>query len=124
MRVTVLIAICLCMASGAQGNAQGNAQAGAAPARPKECAAPLGAIAAVRKKLDAGRELLSADEADCAFLQFTLQGMSEQCAQMMERATPTAKRAWGEMVQNWQALDRLRLDMRKLEDSLDVVCEP
>src|SRR5262245_16657563 len=100
-RAGALIAICLFAAEAVV--------AAPAPARPKECAAPLGAIAAVRKKLDAGREVLSADEADCAFLQFTLQGMSEQCAQRMERATPKAKRAWNEMVENWQALDRLRL---------------
>jgi hypothetical protein len=97
----------------------------AAPSAPApQCAAPLSAIGAVRKKLDLGREVLSADEADCAFLQFTLQGMSEQCARLMERATPRAKRVWSEMVQDWETLGRLRLDLRKLEDSLNIVCEP
>jgi len=119
MRGTALIAICLCASAAV--NAAG---AGAAPAPPKECAAPLGAIKAVRDKLDAGRRVLSAEEADCAFLQFTTQALSARCATIKARATPKVRQTWGDMLQEWGALDRLRLDLRKLEDSLDVVCEP
>jgi len=116
MRATALIAICLCAAVWAD--------AGAAPARPKECAAPLGAIKVVRDKIDAGRRVLSAEEADCAFLQFTTQALSDRCAQLKGRATPKARETWDEMLNGWNDLDRLRLDMRKLEERLDAECEP
>ena len=109
-----VIAVWLCAAS----------DAGAAPARPKECVAPLGAIKTVRDKLDAGRRVLSAEEADCAFLQFTTQALSDRCAQLKGRAAPKTRQTWDEMLHDWDTLDRLRLDLRKLEDSLDVVCEP
>jgi len=91
---------------------------------PAECVAPVSAIGAVRKKIDAGRDVLSADEADCAFLEFANGGASgDRCREIKTRANPDARRAWGEIQQGWDALGRLRLDLRKLEDRLGVECE-
>jgi hypothetical protein len=102
----------------------GAGDAGSPSVRPAECTAPIGAIGAVRGKLDGGRKLLSDDEADCAFVAFTNGGLSARCAQIKARANPTAKRAWSEMQTGWDELGRLRLDLRKLEDRLGIECEP
>jgi hypothetical protein len=121
MRSRTLIAMCWWCAAAGAGLGIGAAAPSAAPA---ECARPLGAIAEVRAKIDAGRDALTADEAECAFVEFTIGELSGRCVEVRARATPKAMRAWGEVKGAWQELDRLRLDLRKLEDRLGAECEP
>jgi hypothetical protein len=81
------------------------------------------AIEVVRGRIEAGRKILSGEEADCAFAEFDTGSLSRHCAQMKSSADPIKQRAWGETYHAWDALSRSKLSLRQFEDRLGIECE-
>jgi hypothetical protein len=91
-------------------------------AQPSECAQRTNAIGVIRDRIDAMRKVLSADEADCAFREFTTNGLSRFCMQVKSAANAAAQRTWNDIQHAWNALDRTRLELRQAEDRLGIEC--
>jgi hypothetical protein len=93
-------------------------------AQPSECAQLTNTIGAIRDRIDAMRKALSADEADCAFEEFTTNGLSRYCMQVKRAANAAAQRTWNDIQYAWDALNRTRLQLRQAEDRLGIECPP
>ena len=73
-------------------------------AQPSECAQLTNTIGAIRDRIDAMRKALSADEADCAFEEFTTNGLSRYCMQVKRAANAAAQRTWNDIQYAWDML--------------------
>ena len=93
-------------------------------AQPSECAQRTNAIGVIRDRIDATRKAMSADEADCAFEEFTLGGLSRHCVQVKRAASGATQRTWNDIQHAWDALNRMRLQLRQVEDRLGIECPP
>jgi hypothetical protein len=119
MHSKLFIVICLsCAATCATGNERELRSDQVA-----ECVERIKAIDIVQDRIDASRKVLSGDEADCAFQEFTTSTLSRYCVQVKKSATDAAKqRTWNDVQHAWDALDRLRLQLRQTEDRLGFEC--
>ena len=93
-------------------------------AQPPECAQRTSAIGIVRDRIDVMRKALSAEEADCAFEEFTNTGLSRHCVQIKRAANAATQRTWNDIQHAWDALNRMRLQLRQAEDRLGIECLP
>jgi hypothetical protein len=96
-----------------------------APARAQkdDCASVLSAIGAQQHNIDAARDILSPDEASCAFADFIMP-VTGDCARLKDAADADAKKrkAWTSAKVAWSALDQLRLQLRGVEDRRGSTC--
>jgi hypothetical protein len=83
----------------------------------------INAIGVIRERIDASRKVLSGDEADCAFEEFTTDALSRYCVQTKAAADLAKRRTWNEIQHAWDALNRLRLQLRQIEERLGIECE-
>jgi hypothetical protein len=89
----------------------------------KECAARTQAADVIRRRIDASRQILSIEEADCAFAEFNTGGLSRHCARIKSIADPLKQRTWGEIHHAWNALNRSKLSLRQFEDRVGIECD-
>lgn len=120
MRLCFLVLIVVLAAPGGGGIAQDRPPA---PDRATQCRPHLEAIGVIRDRIKAGREALTADEADCAFEEFAIGALSRHCAQVKNAAAAARRRTWNDIQQAWDALNRLRLQLRQAEERLGIECE-
>jgi len=84
----------------------------------------MNAIGVIRERIDAGRKVLSGDEADCAFEEFATGGaLSRFCVQAKSAADFSKRRTWNDIQHAWDALNHLRLQLRQTEERLGIECE-
>ena len=81
------------------------------------------AIEVVRGRIEAGRKILSGEEADRAFAEFNTGALSRHCAQIKSSADPIKQRTWGEIYHAWDALSHSKLSLRQFEDRLGIECD-
>jgi hypothetical protein len=95
----------------------------AAQTVPPECQRTLSAIGSQRAKIDEARRVLTLDEVDCAFLEFQF-GPADRCAPIKATAmrNPEKNRVWAEAIIAWQSFDQMRLQLRGIEDRLNITC--
>jgi hypothetical protein len=90
-----------------------------------QCLPHMNAIGVIRGRIDAGRKVLTGDETDCAIEEFTTTGLSRYCVQVKSTADVAKLRIWNDDVQHaWDALNRVRLQLRQTEECLGIECEP
>jgi hypothetical protein len=80
-------------------------------------------IDAERRAIATAKRILSSEEVECAFNDFSMP-VRGACAQIKAAANRDAKKgeAWIALMIAWNALDRLLLSLRGVEDGLGVVC--
>jgi|EndMetStandDraft_2_1072991.scaffolds.fasta_scaffold99555_3 hypothetical protein len=93
------------------------------PDQTAQCAPHVNAITVVRERISAGRKALTGDEVDCAFEEFTANALSRHCTQVKSAADVAKLRTWNGLPHAWDALNRLRLQLRQTEERLGIQCE-
>jgi hypothetical protein len=90
-----------------------------------ECASSVHAASVIRRRIDISRDVLSIEEAHCAFAEFTSGGLDRSCASVkgIAIADPAKRHAWSDLQQSWDALDRTRLRLRQIENRLGIDCD-
>lgn len=89
-----------------------------------QCVPHINAIGVIRERINAGRKVLTGDETDCAFKEFTTSGLSRYCVRVKMAAADVAKlRTWNDIQHAWDALNRTRLQLRRTEERLGIECE-
>jgi hypothetical protein len=88
-----------------------------------QCIPHVNAINVIRERISASRKVLSGNEADCAFEEFTTSVLSRYCAQVKSAADVAKRRTWNGIQHEWDALNRLRLQLRQTEGRLGIECE-
>jgi hypothetical protein len=88
-----------------------------------QCVPHINAIGVIREHINAGRKVLTGDETDCAFEEFTTSGLSRYCVRVKSAADVAKLRTWNEIQHAWDALNRARLQLRQTEERLGIECE-
>jgi hypothetical protein len=88
-----------------------------------QCVPHINAIGVIRERINAGRKVLTGDETDCAFKEFTTGGLSHYCVQVKSAADAAKLRTWNDIQHAWDALNRTRLQLRRTEERLGIECE-
>jgi hypothetical protein len=89
-----------------------------------QCVPHMYAIGVIRERINASRKVLTGDETDCAFEEFTTSGLNRYCVQVKSAADLARRRTWSDIQHAWDALNRLRLQLRQTEERLGIECEP
>ena len=88
-----------------------------------QCIPHVNTINVIRERISAGRKALTGDEVDCAFEEFTTNALSRYCTQVKSAADVAKLRTWNGLQHAWDALNRLRLQLRQTEERLGIQCE-
>jgi hypothetical protein len=78
-------------------------------------------IEALQQRGVAATRLLGGYE-HCIWEDLSLGTPSSYCSAVKQRASADMRKAWGDAVLAWNQLDRLRLELRGLEDRLGIDC--